>query len=121
MTKGRGFLEPSLAKLDGAYYMTIRAEDNRGYVTRSADGLQWDKPTPWSWDDDGSPLTMSTTQQRWLPHADGLLLVYTRKATENANVMRWRAPLYVAEVDPATLRLRRERTSRLPHHRRRHQ
>jgi hypothetical protein len=87
--------------------MTIRAEDNRGYVTRSADGLQWETPVAWAWDDDGSPLTMSTTQQRWLPHSDGLLLAYTRKAAENANVMRWRAPLYAAEVDAATLRLRR--------------
>ena len=55
---GAGFL---LWALGDAYYLTTRAEDNRGYVTRSTDGLQWDNPIPWSWDDDGSPLTMSTT------------------------------------------------------------
>jgi hypothetical protein len=51
---------------------------------------------------------MSTTQQHWLTHSEGLFLSYTRKAPENANVMRWRAPLYLAEVDPETMRLRRE-------------
>jgi len=51
---------------------------------------------------------MSTTQQRWLPHSDALFLVYTRKAENNVNVMRWRAPLYVARVDPRTLRLIRD-------------
>ncbi len=94
----RGLLEPSLARLDGRYYMTIRAEDGRGYVTSSADGLHWNAKRPWCWDD-GEPLTMSTTQQRWLPHRKALFLVYTRKAKENVNVFRWRAPLYLARVD----------------------
>ncbi len=98
LAAGRGLLEPSLATLAGRYYMTIRAEDNHGYVTSSADGLKWNEMQPWRWDD-GEAVTMSTTQQRWLPHSDRLLLVYTRKAAENTNVMRWRAPLYVAEVD----------------------
>jgi hypothetical protein len=84
--------------------MTIRAEDNRGYVTVSDDGLQWERIQPWSWDD-GSPLTLSTTQQRWLAHSDGLWLVYTRKDPSNVNVMRWRAPLYVAQVDLKKLQL----------------
>ena len=58
----------------------------------------------WKWND-GEPLMMSTTQQHWLTHSDGLYLAYTRKAEENVNVMRWRAPLYMAQVDPTTLRL----------------
>ncbi|MBI4874432.1 MAG: exo-alpha-sialidase, partial [Acidobacteria bacterium] len=102
----RGLLEPSLALDRGRYYMTIRAEDERGYVTTSADGLQWDTIRPWRWDD-GQPLTLSTTQQRWLPHTGGLFLVYTRKAPENLNVMRWRAPLCVAQVDTSNLTLLR--------------
>jgi len=100
----RGLLEPSLAAFEGRYYMTIRAEDNRGHVSSSPDGLHWDKQRPWCWDD-GEPLTMSTTQQRWLPHSDALHLVYTRKAAKNVNVFRWRAPLYMARVDVKTLRL----------------
>jgi len=102
----RGLLEPSLVQFAGCYFMTIRAEDNRGYVSRSDDGLQWAKQTAWAWDD-GEPLTMSTTQQHWLAHRDSLLLVYTRKAKENANVMRWRAPVYMAKVDPDKLCLTR--------------
>ncbi len=103
-TTGRGLLEPSLARLDDRIFMTIRAEDGHGYVAVSTDGLDWEPQRPWPWDD-GEPLAMSTTQQHWLPHSDGLFLVYTRKAEENVRVMRWRAPLYVAEVDRETLRL----------------
>ncbi len=100
----RGLLEPSMVCFDGRYYMTIRAEDYRGYVAVSDDGLQWRPQQPWTWDDN-SPLVMSTTQQHWLPHSDGLFLVYTRKDATNENVFRWRAPLFMAEVDRRTLRL----------------
>ena len=103
-TARRGLLEPSLAFSGGRYYMTIRAEDDRGYVTVSDDGLAWQPQRPWAWDD-GQPLVMSTTQQRWLVHSDDLFLVYTRKAKSNVNVFRWRAPLFVARVDRQSLRL----------------
>ena len=103
---GRGLLEPSLTCFGGRYYMTIRAEDERGYLSVSDDGLTWPEPVPWCWDD-GEPLTMSTTQQRWLIHSDGLFLVYTRRGLHNVNVMRWRSPLFVAQVN-ADGRLRRE-------------
>lgn len=43
---------------------------------------------------------MSTTQQHWLTHSDGLFLVYTRKDKSNTGVIRWRAPLWIARVDP---------------------
>ncbi len=100
----RGLLEPTLAVAAGRYYMTIRAEDDRGYVTTSTDGLKWEPIQPWCWDN-GEPLTLSTTQQRWLTHSDGLWLVYTRKDASNINVMRWRAPLFAAQVDLSKLRL----------------
>ncbi|UCD29766.1 MAG: exo-alpha-sialidase, partial [Planctomycetota bacterium] len=100
----RGLLEPSLARFGGRYYMTIRAEDGRGYVTSSDDGLHWVEQRAWCWDD-GEPLTMSTTQQHWLVHSEGLYLVYTRKAKGNVKVFRWRAPLYMAAVDHESLRL----------------
>ena len=106
-TSGRGLLEPTITLLDGTYYMTIRAEDDRGYVSTSSDGLEWAPEKAWTWDD-GEPLIMSTTQQRWLTHSIGLWLVYTRAAEENTNVMRWRAPLYMAEVDTENLCLIRE-------------
>ena len=95
---GRGLLEPSLTKFGDDFWMTMRAEDNRGYVSVSSDGLNWEEKQPWSWDD-GTPLSMSTTQQHWLTHSDGLFLVYTRKDPSNVNVIRWRSPLWMAQVD----------------------
>jgi len=98
--KGRGLLEPSVTQFGGKFWITMRAEDDRGYVSVSDDGLHWEKKRAWSWDD-GTPITMSTTQQHWLTHSDGLFLVYTRRDASNENVIRWRAPLWVAQVDAA--------------------
>ncbi|MBP87578.1 MAG: hypothetical protein CMJ64_12780 [Planctomycetaceae bacterium] len=96
--KGRGLLEPSLTTFGEKFWITMRAEGNRGYVSVSDDGLNWAEKTPWAWED-GSPLDMSTTQQHWLTHSDGLFLVYTRKDASNENVIRWRSPLWVAQVN----------------------
>ncbi len=96
---GRGLLEPSVTQFGDQFWMTMRAEDDRGYVSVSSDGLNWETKKAWSWDD-GTPLSMSTTQQHWLTHSDGLFLVYTRQDDSNRNVIRWRAPLWVARVDP---------------------
>ena len=104
---GRGLLEPSLVRYRGKFYATLRAEDNRGYVAASDDGLDFAEKQPWCWDD-GTPLDMSTTQQHWLPHSDALHLVYTRKDASNVNVIRWRSPLFIAQVDLKTLRLIRD-------------
>jgi len=101
---GRGLLEPSLVRYRGKFYATLRAEDSRGYVAASDDGLDFEEKQPWCWDD-GTPLDMSTTQQHWLPHSDALHLVYTRKDASNVNVIRWRSPLFIAQVDLKTLRL----------------
>ena len=97
--KGRGLLEPSVTQYSDRFWMTMRAEDDRGYVSTSQNGIDWQPKRAWAWDD-GTPLDMSTTQQHWLTHSDGLFLVYTRKDTSNTNVIRWRAPLWVAQVDP---------------------
>lgn len=110
---GRGLLEPSLTLFQGRYYLTLRAEDDRGYVAVSDDGLNYRSKRAWTWDD-GEPLTMSTTQQHWLAHSDALYLVYTRKDAANLNVIRWRAPLYMAQVDFQRLVLVRE-TERIVH------
>ncbi len=106
-TAGRGLLEPSLVRWRNRFFVTLRAEDNHGYVAVSNDGLDFTEKQPWCWDD-GEAVTMSTTQQHWLAHSDGLFLVYNRKDASNINVPRWRAPLYIAQVDPEKLRLIRE-------------
>ncbi len=103
---GRGLLEPSVTRFDSRFFMTIRAEDNRGYVAVSGDGIQYETQRPWAWDD-GTPLEMSTTQQHWLTHSRALYLVYTRKDPSNVHVPRWRAPLWIAEVDTKRLQLLR--------------
>ena len=95
---GRGLLEPSVTKFGDEFWMTMRAEDNHGYVAVSSDGLNWGEKQPWTWDD-GTPLSMSTTQQHWLTHSDGLFLVYTRKDPSNSKVIRWRSPLWLSQVD----------------------
>ena len=102
--KGRGLLEPSLTRHADRFFLTLRAEDERGYVCSSRDGLAWTPKQPWTWDD-GEPLSLSTTQQHWLTHSDGLFLVYTRKDATNANVTRWRSPLWMAQVETETRRL----------------
>ncbi len=97
--RGRGLLEPSIAMLADTFYLTVRAEDDCGYLATSTDGLNWGSIEPWRWDD-GTVLTTSTTQQHWLAIADRLFLVYTRKDETNGDVMRWRSPLFMAELDP---------------------
>jgi hypothetical protein len=104
---GRGLLEPSLTRFDNRFYLTMRAEDGRGYVAVSDDGLNYRRKTAWAWDD-GEPIEMSTTQQHWLTHSDGLFLVYTRRDASNENVMRWRSPLWLARVDTRRLCLIRQ-------------
>ncbi|MCA9181888.1 MAG: exo-alpha-sialidase [Planctomycetales bacterium] len=96
--QGRGLLEPSVAEFGDKFWITLRAEDNRGYVSVSDDGLNYEEKRAWAWDD-GTPIDMSTTQQHWLTHSDGLFLVYTRKDESNENVIRWRSPLWIAQVD----------------------
>lgn len=107
LTVGRGLLEPSVVRFQDRFWMTIRAEDGKGYVSVSDNGLDYQAMKPWAWDD-GTPLTMSTTQQHWLPHSDGLFLIYTRKDPSNRNVVRWRSPLWMSRVDTERRVLQRE-------------
>jgi hypothetical protein len=97
----RGFCEPQLVKFQGTYYLSLR-NDVKGYVTSSKDGLHFDKPKPWTFDD-GTELGSYNTQQHWLTHKDGLFLVYTRRGANNDHIMRHRAPLFISQVDPQKL------------------
>ena len=99
----RGLYEPSLIAFRGRYFLTLR-NDERGYVSVSNDGLQFAEPKPWRFDD-GAELGSYNTQQHWLAHSDGLFLVYTRRGAGNDHIVRHRAPLFMAQVDPATLQV----------------
>ncbi len=101
----RGLCEPSLIAFHGRYFLTLR-NDLRGYVSVSDDGLRFAEQRPWLFDD-GAELGSYNTQQHWLAHSDGLFLVYTRRGANNDHIMRHRAPLFMAQVNPETLRVMR--------------
>jgi len=69
--------------------------DRAGYVAASADGLHFDEPRIWCWDD-GTELGNYNTQQHWVAHSDALYLVYTRTGANNDHVFRHRAPARAA-------------------------
>jgi hypothetical protein len=95
---GRGIHEPSLAKFDGRYWLTIRADDT-AFVTTSEDGLNYEPIVEWTFDD-GKVLGSVSTQQHWVTHSDGLFLAYTRRGANNDDIARYRAPIFIAQVDP---------------------
>jgi hypothetical protein len=102
---GRGLYEPSLTQFQGRYYLTLR-NDSAGYVAVSQDGLRFETPQKWLWDN-GEELGNYNTQQHWVTHSDALFLVYTRRGANNDHVFRHRAPLFIAQVDPKLVRVLR--------------
>jgi hypothetical protein len=102
----RGLVEPSLIRFQGKYYLTVR-NDVKGYVTVSDDGLHYAPLQPWTFDD-GEELGSYNTQQHWLATEGGMFLSYTRRGANNDHIMRHRAPLFLAQVDPERLCVVRE-------------
>ncbi len=100
------FVEPSMVQFADKFLLTLRTGEQRGYMAVSDDGLSWHNVSTWDWDD-GEPLLTTNTQQHWLKLKGKLYLVYTRSADDNQDVMRWRAPLFMAEVDTDKLVLKR--------------
>jgi hypothetical protein len=98
LSDDRGLVEHSITRFQDRYYLTIR-NDITGYVSTSTDGMHFDAPIPWRFDD-GQNLGSYNTQQRWITHCDGLFLVYTRRGANNDHIFRHRAPLFIAQVDP---------------------
>ncbi len=102
----RGFCEPSVIKYKNEYFLCLR-NDSDGYLAKSADGLRYSAPQPLCFDD-GASVGNYCTQQHWLVGGGKLWLVYTRRGADNDHVFRHRAPLFVAEVDPVSLRVIRK-------------
>lgn len=92
----RGFCEPSIIKHNGVYHLTIR-NDLNGYHATSGDGLHFEAPELWRFDD-GEVVPTYNTQQHWLTCGGQLYLIYTRRGLDNDHVFRHRAPLVMAEV-----------------------
>ena len=101
INQGRGLYESSLTRFHGRYYLTLRSDDS-AHVSVSEDGLHYPTVSPWTFDD-GLELGSHNTQQHWLTHSAGLLLVYTRRGANNDHIPRHRAPLFIAQIDTDSL------------------
>ena len=106
VTGGRGLYEPSITKFGDRYFLTLR-NDKTGYVCTSTDGLHFNRPQPWKFDD-GENLGNYNTQQHWAQHGDHLYLIYTRRGANNDHVFRHRAPLFMGEVSIDSLSVNRD-------------
>ncbi len=102
----RGFCEPSIIQYRDEYFMCLR-NDATGYLSKSRDGLHYDTPIELCFDN-GENLGNYNTQQHWLTGGGRLWLVYNRRAENNGHMFRHRAPLFIAEVDPVTMRVKRD-------------
>ena len=97
----RGLYEPSLARFQGKFFLTMR-NDRAAYVAVCNDGLHFAGLRKWTFDD-GQDLGSYNTQAHWVAHSDGLFLSYTRRGANNDHVVRHRAPLFLAQIDPERL------------------
>lgn len=102
----RGYAEPSITKFGDWFYLTLR-NDDAAYVTRSKDGLHFDPPRKWTFED-GTDLGSYNTQAHWVTHSGGLYLVYTRRGANNDHVIRHRAPLFIGRVNPEKMAVIRD-------------
>jgi lysophospholipase L1-like esterase len=103
LESGRGVYEPSLTRFQGKFYLTLR-NDTAAYVATSDDGLNFSPIQSWQFED-GSELGNYNTQQHWVSHHKGLYLVYNRTGLNNDHIVRHRAPLVMAQVNPETLKV----------------
>jgi lysophospholipase L1-like esterase len=106
LESGRGVYEPSLTKFQGRYYLTLR-NDTAAYVSVSDDGQSFGPIKKWTFED-GTDLGNYNTQQHWVARDDALYLVYNRKGAFNDHMIRHRAPLFMAQVDPDKLHVLRD-------------
>ena len=102
----RGYAEPSITKFGDWFYLTLR-NDDAAYVTRSKDGLHFESPRKWTFED-GTDLGSYNTQAHWVTHSGGLYLVYTRRGANNDHVIRHRAPLFIGRVNPEKMAVIRD-------------
>ena len=94
----RGIGEPSLARLGGKVYMTLRSDEMGLWCESEDGGLTFSAPRPWTWTD-GTPIGNRNTQQHWIRCGESLFLAYTRETPTNGHVFRNRAPIFMAEFD----------------------
>jgi hypothetical protein len=69
--------------------------------------MHYQTPKRWTFDD-GQDLGSYNTQAHWLTHGNGIFLTYTRRGANNDHIMRNRAPIFIAQVDPQELQVMRK-------------
>lgn len=99
----RGICEPSVTKFKDTYYLALR-NDLTGYLSKSKDGINYEKPVELCFDNREN-LGNYNTQQHWIVGGGRLWLVYTRRAGNNDHVFRHRAPLFIAQLDTETMQV----------------
>lgn len=102
----RGLGEPSLVHFEGRFFLTLR-NDQAGYYATSDDGLHFNEPQRWRFDN-GEELGNYNTQQHWVTHERALYLAYTRRGLNNDHVFRHRAPIVMAQVDTKKMHVLRD-------------
>lgn len=113
----RGMIEPTIAELpDGRILMILRGSNARqklhqlpSYKWRSLStdgGRTWTTPEPWTYDTGESFYSPSSMSQLFT-HSTGRVFWIGNITPENPNGNLPRYPLVIGEVDPKTLRLKK--------------
>ncbi|WP_187274343.1 sialidase family protein [Paenibacillus sp. N3.4] len=102
----RSGIETSLTQYNNEYFMTLR-DDTQNRLAKSSDGLIWQSAVTLQWEDGTAVTGSMNTQMHWVTQPNALYLVYTRQDASNTDILRYRAPLWMAEVDPVTLRVKK--------------
>lgn len=97
--------EYHLTKFGDRFYLAMRCPD-QNRIAISTDGQQFEPAIELRWDDE-SRVPSIATQMRWIRQRGRLYLVYTRANEDSKGIYRDRAPLWMAELDAATLRLKK--------------
>lgn len=96
--------EYHLTQAGGKFYLAMRCPD-QNRIAESDDGFHFAPAVELRWDD-GKLVPSSSTQMRWIRQGGRLYLVYTRADSTSQGIFRNRAPLWMAELDTASLRLK---------------
>jgi hypothetical protein len=115
----RGMIEPTVIEMpDGRLLCVMRGSNGgskdpdcqlpgyRWYAVSRNGGYTWTPPEPWTYDD-GQPFFSPSSMSQLLRHSSGRYFWLGNINEHNSRANESRYPLYVGEVDPRTLALRR--------------
>lgn len=97
--------EDHLTPFGERFFLAMRCPD-QNRIAVSADGQNFAPAVELRWDGD-TVVPSLATQMRWVRQQGRLYLVYTRVDPTSQGIFRHRAPLWMSEFDPTTLRLKK--------------